>query len=100
MRELINTSALPEKHLPRKYASWIKIWDFASTFDAKSEFLEDPKPWGFGDISESSTVQEIRAAFYSEWRRYNHRGYDPDQNELKLAWIAIELLRSKLKADP
>ncbi len=96
MTEVIQTENLSAEDLPRKYARWSKIVEFASTFDIQSEFENGVNVSGLTDITVSSTVQEIRAALYCEWRRYNHRCSGPEQEVEKQAWEAIESLRNKL----
>ena len=96
MNNIINTQDLNVHDLPRKHAKRSKIVDFASTFDLDKEINNGINISGLSDINDLSSVLEIRAALYAEWRRYHHRGYGPEQELEIKAWAAIELLRNKL----
>jgi len=97
MTTFIATDNLNASDLPKQNAKWEKIINFASTFDIQSEYKNGINISGLNDINDKSTVKEIRAALYAEWRRYNHQGYGPDKNTEKKAWEAIELIRSQMQ---
>jgi len=96
MKSIIKTEELSINDLPRKYAAWNKIIEFASSFDIKKELESSSNISGVNDINESSTIKEIRISLYNEWRRYNHRCTDPEPEVEKKVWSVIELLRNKI----
>jgi len=96
MNKIITTNNLQVNDLPSKNSAWKRIIEFASTFDIKSECAEGIRVSGVKDIGESSSLIEIRAALYSEWRRYNHLCSSPEKEILSKVWEVIEILRIKL----
>ena len=88
MTTFIATDNLNSSDLPKQNAKWEKIINFASTFDIQSEYKNGINISGLNDINDKSTVKEIRAALYAEWRRYNHQGYGPDYMVFVLKWCS------------
>ncbi len=86
-------------NLPKANASWNKILEFAKTFDAYKTYGSLPV---VADIANkkistlsSCSIEELRAALFFEYRRYNHFGYDPNTEEMKHIHTIIEAIRAK-----
>jgi hypothetical protein len=84
--------------IPVRPKSWGDVIEFASTFKPQAAPGEC-KVRGLDDISETSSVGELRAALYCEWRRYNHFGHEPEDKVITKAKQVIELIRAKLRME-
>ncbi len=71
-------------------ATWDKIVRFASTFDIERELPSSTKINSVFDVTEDSSLKDLRCALYIEWRRYNHFHSDPENEVLKQAWNIVE----------
>ncbi|MEL6898622.1 MAG: hypothetical protein AAFP90_21200 [Planctomycetota bacterium] len=81
--------------IPARATNWHKVVRFAATFDPRSEHLPDHSSIsGVADIRTDSTVAEMRLAIYSEWRRYNHFGYEPDAEVVQRTQSVLDQLRN------
>jgi hypothetical protein len=90
----ILSEALHASDIPASFKDWSDIIEFAATFHPQ---LEDAiTSQGIDDIVPTSTVVEIRAALFLEYRRYNHFGYPPEQKIFEDAIKVIDLLRTKV----
>jgi hypothetical protein len=87
----LKPSDLPEVH------HWSDIIDFAATFSPQLECRDESRIRGLTDLREHSTVAEIRAAIFFEYRRYNHFGYPPSEHVLENAKQAVSTIRRKLR---
>ena len=92
----IDTENLVVHDLPKERASWSSVADFASTYALDKEKATGRCPSGVGDVDSSASIQELRIALYSEWRRWNHFNQEPDTPTMKEIWDVIELIRGKL----
>ena len=93
---IIHSKDLKVSHLPRKAATWQRIIQFASTFDPRAESPDGSKITGVLDISETSSIIDMRIALYIEWRRYNHFSSEPDSSTMLKVHNIIEKIRSEL----
>ena len=91
----IPSDKLKATDIPSKFSSWSDIVEFVTTFDPRSEIHDGAAIKGIADVTEASTVREIRAALFFEYRRYNHFGYEPEPTVFKAALDAIAILKSK-----
>ena len=92
----LRTPDLTKANLPRKNADWRLIVTFASTFSIEDECPQGIEISGIADVDEASDILTIRAAFYLEWRRWNHRGGEPDRATMQHAWKLLDHLRAVL----
>jgi hypothetical protein len=92
---------LREEHIPRQGAEWSKIVPFASTFNAYEQ-LGGFKPAAIAgnkkaqDLSACS-LNDLRAALFFEYRRYNHFGYDPDNQAMVHLHALVEEIRQRIQ---
>lgn len=97
----IPTRDLRAADLPGSRAGWRRIVAFAATLDPQAEGAAAARaPRGVLDVDERATILELRLALYTEWRRWNHRGEDPDPETLRRAWHVLELLRERVSGSP
>lgn len=99
--EQIPHHALREEHVPRPRAQWGKIVPFASTFNAYEQLggIEPAAVAANQQARDPSTctLTELRAALFFEYRRYNHRGYDPDTSEMAHIHALVEEVRRRIR---
>jgi len=93
----ISSDDLRATDIPLVFGSWSDIIEFAATFSPQAEFKEKMKPKGIAEIPVDSTVKEIRAALFHEYRRYNHYGFPPSEEVKQQCLQAIAVLRTKVK---
>jgi hypothetical protein len=89
---IIVTADLTSDKIPSGRMDWARIIKFASTFDPKLETVGGSRVSGVQDVDFASTVSDLRMALYTEWRRWNHFGADPepaiiDKSIQILGWI-------------
>jgi len=82
--------------IPGTFKDWSSVIEFAATFSYKTEIPDGYPNRGLIDVSESSSVRDIRAALFLEYRRYNHFGRYPEETVFQDALHAIEILRHKV----
>jgi len=79
---------------------WRDIVKFCATFDIRAEFPESCEISGVHDVRPDSTLPEMRAGLWVEYRRWNHLGRDPDDGVTIerardiMNWIRQALLNS------
>lgn len=95
----IPSQKLQLSDVPNCFRDWSDVIEFAATFRPQDEIPDGNGIRGLTDIIESSGILDIRTALFTEWRRYNHFGYGPEDQVLSDAKRAIELLRTKLKSE-
>ncbi len=98
-RRVIPTQQLALTDIPSQANDWSAIARFAATFDINHEHLSERNILGIDDISEGSSIVEMREALYVEWRRYKQFGRQPDKTLLLKAQKVIEWMRLKLQAN-
>ncbi|WP_157772444.1 hypothetical protein [Lacunisphaera limnophila] len=81
--------------IPVRFKDWSAIIQFAATFYPQVEIPAGSKIRGIADITPGSSILDIRAALFFEYRRYNHFGFLPPEDVQKQCLEGIELLRSK-----
>jgi len=97
-RDATAIKGLSLSDIPANPKSWGDIIKFAAIFSPQVLRGE----WtvrGLSDITETASIEEIRAALYCEWRRYNHFAHDPEDKVINEARQAIELIRTKLRGE-
>jgi hypothetical protein len=92
----ILSEALRASDIPASFKDWSDIIEFAATFRPQLESNNYLASQGIIDIVPTSTVVEIRAALFLEYRRYNHFGYRPEQKIFEDTVKVIDLLRTKV----
>ena len=93
---IIFTANLTSDKIPNGRMDWTKIIEFASTFDPKSETVGGSSISGVQDVDSGSIVSDLRMALYTEWRRWNYFGADPDPaivDKASLHWYRATLDR-------
>lgn len=89
----IASDQLTSDAIPARASDWRAVARFAATFDARSELPTAASISGVADIDVDSSVPEMRLAIYSEWRRSNHRGYEPEADVIQQAQFVLDQLR-------
>lgn len=89
----IASAQLTSDAIPKRASNWGAVTRFAATFDALSELPTGAGISGVADIELDSSIPEMRLAIYSEWRRYNHRGYEPDTAIIQQTQHVLDQLR-------
>ena len=89
----IASAELTSDAIPTRASNWGAVTRFAATFDARSELPTGAGISGVADIGRDSSIPEMRLAIYSEWRRYNHRGYEPDAVVIQQTQHVLDQLR-------
>lgn len=93
---IIPSEELTQDAVPSGRVDWSKVVAFASSFDPKSEGIERINISGVSDVTDSSSVVELRMALYSEWRRWNHIGEEPDASTLNESVAVLSWIRGKI----
>ena len=91
----ISSAELKLGHIP-EIRDWTDVIEFAATFRLASEFPDGCSILGLSDLREDSSVAEIRAALFIEYRRYNHFGHRPPAEVLEEARAAVQRIRERL----
>ena len=89
----IASDQLTSDAIPGRASDWGAVVRFAATFDVRSELPTGAGVSGVADIGVDSSIPEMRLAIYSEWRRYNHRGYEPEAYVIQQAQFVLDQLR-------
>ncbi len=82
--------------IPDTFKDWSSVIEFAATFSYAAEIPDGYPNRGLVDVSERSSIRDIRAALLLEYRRYNHFGHYPEETVFQDALHAIEILRHKV----
>jgi hypothetical protein len=93
---IIFTANLTSDKIPNGRMGWTKIIEFASTFDPKSETVGGSSISGVQDVDSASIVSDLRMALYTEWRRWNHFGADPEPAIVDKAIQILGWIRDKV----
>ncbi len=99
MPEPILSKDLTASDVPSKVTSWSDVIPFAATFRLTEEFPNGSHIQGLNDISRNSTVAQIRAALFVEYRRYNHFAYEPENDVLETARQSLNWIRERLNTE-
>jgi len=91
----IPSAELKLAHIP-EIRDWTDLIEFAATFRPTAEFPDGCGIHGLSDLREDSSVAEIRAALFVEYRRYNHFGHRPPAEVLEQARAAVQRIRERL----
>ena len=91
----IPSTELKLEHIP-EIRDWTDVIEFAATFRPASEFPDGCSVRGLSDLRADSSVAEIRAALFVEYRRYNHFGHRPPADVLEEARAAVQRIRERL----
>lgn len=93
---IVFTADLSSDKIPSGRMDWAKIIKFASTFDPKSETVGGNSVSGAQDVDSASTVSDLRMALYTEWRRWNYFGADPEPAIVDKAIQILGWIRDKV----
>ena len=77
----VDSSALTIDDLPPANPCWRDIVKFCATFDIRAEFGERCGVRGVIDVSPDSSIAEMRAGLWCDYRRWNHFGREPDDDD-------------------
>jgi hypothetical protein len=89
----IASDQLTSDSIPARATNWGAVTRFAATFDARSELPAGAGISGVADIGHASSIPEMRLAIYCEWRRYNHRGYEPESSTIQQTQYVLDQIR-------
>ena len=99
--EQISHFDLREEYIPRQGVAWSKIIPFASTFNVYEQLGEFKSAVivGNGNVRDFSvcSLTDLRSALFSEYRRYNHFGYDPDAQAMEYLHSLLEEIRRRIQ---
>ena len=98
-QQFVESYSLHPDCVPVDANDWRKIVEFAGTFDLTSELPGGSAISGVADIHPDATIAEMRLAIYAEWRRYNHRGSDPDDNTKSNIQFVLNQLRNACRSN-
>ena len=90
----VASDALNVGHIPARATNWRAVIEFAATLDMQSE-PASTYITGVADITDDSTIVDMRHALYAEWRRWNHIGRDADAKTVSQTQTVLDALRAR-----
>lgn len=93
--DVLSLEDLPHDDSP----DWIDVVKFCATFDVQSEFGDSCSISGVHDVQPTSSISEMRAGLWVDYRRWNHFGRYPDDGvTLEKAREILNWLRDAIVA--
>lgn len=91
----IASSDLTAAEIPATAKHWRSVIEFAACFDVELELPSEADITGVADITDDSTIAEMRYSLFVEWRRHNHFGHEPDSRTFEKTQMVLDLLRNR-----
>lgn len=84
------------ENIPSTDASWYDIIPFASSFNGYRVWGSHSECAKIANAQKDGTLTELRTCLFFEFRRWNHFGYDPDEESMEYIMDIIKKIRDKV----
>jgi hypothetical protein len=96
MKEIANKELI-EGDLPKPYARWQDVANFALTFNGYKHWGSFEKCAEVANKHSEGTLTDLRTCLFFEERRWHHYGDEPDEEVMKYIHNVIEKIRERIQ---
>jgi len=96
MKEIANKELI-ESDLPKPYALWQHVADFALTFNGYKYWGSFEKCAEVANKHSDATLTDLRTCLFFEERRWHQYGDEPNEEEMKYIHNVVEKIRERIR---